>query len=319
MQQEKDYLKNLLARYQSGSLSEDEKKMISQWLYQLNLEESNLTLEQFNALSKKSFQEISERINPPKKTKYFNLFTKSHAVAASLVFLLGLSCWFFMQNKQQQTNSSFNREFLVVNTGIGENKTIRLSDSSMVILNGMSKLSYPKTFSKDKREVRLEGEAYFEVSKNPDKPFEISANGFDVQVLGTSFNIRSYSDENLNSVSVRTGKVAVVSPLQNQILLAGESVEIENATGAWTKGKINTDDVSKWKDGKLIFNNQSMKSITRVLERKFNVDFVFKNKRIQDKIISLQIKDQSLKNIMSALQLSAEFQYEQNENTITIW
>ena len=62
-----------------------------------------------------------------------------------------------------------------------------------------------------------------------------------------------------------------------------------------------------------------MKSITRVLERKFNVDFVFKNKRIQDKIISLQIKDQSLKNIMSALQLSAEFKYEQNENTIIIW
>jgi ferric-dicitrate binding protein FerR (iron transport regulator) len=183
----------------------------------------------------------------------------------------------------------------------------------------MSKLSYPKTFSKDKREVRLEGEAYFEVSKNPDKPFEISANGFDVQVLGTSFNISSYGDENLSSISVKTGKVAVVSPLQNQILLAGEFVEIENATDTWTKGKINTDDVSKWKDGKLIFHNQSMKSITRVLERKFNVDFVFKNKRIQDKIISLQIKDQSLKNIMSALQLSADFQYEQNENTITIW
>lgn len=319
MQQEKDYLKNLLSRYQSGNLSEDEKKMISQWLYQLNLEESNLTLEQFNTLSNKSFQEISERINPPNKSKYFNLFKKFHAVAASLVFLLGLSCWFFMQNKQQQNDSSFNREFLVVNTGVGEHKTIKLSDSSMVILNGMSKLSYPKIFSEDKREVKLVGEAYFEVSKNPDKPFEISANGFDVQVLGTSFNVSSYRDDNLSSVSVRTGKVAVVSPLQNQILVAGESVEIENGTGAWTKGEINTHDVSKWKDGKLIFHNQSMKSITRVLERKFNVDFVFKNKRIQDKIISLQIKDQSLKNIMSALQLSAEFKYEQNENTIIIW
>ncbi|EJW92056.1 anti-sigma factor, partial [gut metagenome] len=103
-------------------------------------------------------------------------------------------------------------EWIQTETTFGEKKEITLADGSCVILNACSKLQYPNQFTDNYRNIKLNGEAYFQVAPNPDKPFRIKTPHFGVEVLGTKFNVKSYPDDQIQSVEVENGKVQVDLP-----------------------------------------------------------------------------------------------------------
>ena len=143
----------------------------------------------------RNFAAIKEKYATKKVTKTRNVIPMwSYAVAASLLLFFGLYQFYFFTNEVQ--------------TDFGFTKTIVLKDNSHVTLNSKSKISYPNLFQYN-RNIRLEGEAFFEVAKNPDQPFFVYANGLVTKVLGTSFIISAFETEKDVKVVVKTGKVSV--------------------------------------------------------------------------------------------------------------
>ena len=208
----------------------------------------------------------------------------------------------------------------VVNAN-GQRSTVTLPDNSEVFLAAGSKLVFPEKFAPGSRQVKLEGEAFFQVTKNPHRPFIIHTGNIQTRVLGTSFRIQAFKDKPL-IVSVATGKVRVDDYTGNlvkslAILTPGQQVTW-NMGNALTS-KIAVDDVKSWKDGRLVFNKQRLKEITNVLERWYDVKITYKNKvKASEELTVVLQASTSLRKIMEVLSATGHFQYKIIGKNVTI-
>ncbi|MBL1411488.1 FecR family protein [Sphingobacterium faecale] len=235
--------------------------------------------------------------NIPHRRK--NNFYYWTACAIALILLIG---GFFYS--KQLSSSMDTLELIQVSTKAGERKKITLRDGSSILLNGNSSLYYPKLVTDDYRMVKLQGEAFFDVASDRQKPFIVIADDFTTQVVGTSFNIDT---DNNRTIQVNTGKVNVfkvsdksitqalkahhlqISKLDKDIaaistgsvtLIEGEKAKL-NATGAW---EVSPYSLRNWKDNELTYINEPMTKVVRNLYRNFGdsirLDSSFMNKKI---------------------------------------
>ena len=173
----------------------------------------------------------------------------------------------------------------------GETATIQLPDGSRVSLNSGSTLTRNKFFGITNRKLTLDGEAFFTVEKN-ETPFIVHANDAVIQVTGTAFNVRSWSDEPENSsvVSVQSGQVwfyANQNPDARVTLNPGESSKLNPDEFIPVKPiRFNKDQVLAWRNDNLSFNNQTLRTIFRQLERTFDVNITFDNQEIADSYLT---------------------------------
>lgn len=201
----------------------------------------------------------------------------------------------------------------------GQKATIKLSDGTIVYLNADSKLSFPEHFQTDRREVLLEGEAFFEVVKNSNRPFIIKSGQLTTTVLGTSFSIKAFEGEPLR-VTVATGQVKVNTQEGEGI---SEEVLLRPHQQAYYDGKLRKREVDirefiAWKDKIIHFEEISLSEAAIVLERWYNMTIVIENKAIQDCKISGQYIDESLVNIMESFQhiLGIRYRFEEGRKLI---
>lgn len=162
----------------------------------------------------------------------------------------------------------------------GEYK-LRLSDGSLVILNSGSKLRYPVHFSGDLREVFLCGEACFEVTKNPDKPFVVRTDRADVQVLGTLFNVSAYSDEENTEVTLVNGRVQVGREEEHTVLLPGQQFLLNNRTLEKTIHEVDTNVYVAWTNGLFRFDAMPLDQLMLKLSRWIPITYTFKDEAIK--------------------------------------
>lgn len=156
-----------------------------------------------------------------------------------------------------------------------------LSDGTKVWLNSDSQLKYPVQFNGDMREVYLKGEAYFEVAHNARKTFIVSTSKGDIRVLGTSFNVRDYRDENKVVTTLEAGQVRYISPGRGEIdLIPGYMLE-DGAGSPLIPRKVNTEEYTGWKDGKYIFDDVSVEEIMTTLARWYDVTVVYENNQVR--------------------------------------
>jgi len=187
----------------------------------------------------------------------------------------------------QKTTNKNEIAFNTLLVPYGKRKEIILNDGTKVWLNSGSKLIFPAYFSDDKREVYLEGEAIFEVAHNPKKPFFVKANAYNVQVLGTVFNISNYKDDDAIKTVLKSGSVQI-NYENNRLLSTTESIKITpNTLAVYHKNhkKVNTQQVKvdtyfSWRDGVFIFKNDSMASIMKKLSRYYDLEIIINNKNI---------------------------------------
>lgn len=197
---------------------------------------------------------------------------------------------------------------------------VQLSDSTKVWLNSDSKLKYPKQFRENKiREVELVyGEAYFEVSPSTahnGAKFKVIAPAQAVEVLGTEFNIKAYSDEQKSFTTLVEGKVLTETEKSNQLLSPGQQAVIENTTGIVTVEPIDVYNETSWKQGVFSFKQKSLLEITKVLSRWYNIDFEFKNENLKlVKFIGVLKKKQPLDDILNLMQNTAYIKHYEIKN-----
>lgn len=148
---------------------------------------------------------------------------------------------------------------------------LRLADGSRVWLNAGSSLRFPAVFKGPDRQVTLEGEAYFEIVNDKDHPFSVKTKSTEVTVLGTSFDIMAYSDENVLSTSLLTGAVKVTTESTQRTLVPGQQAVIQPTTGAMQIHRANVEQFATWKNGVMEFEGADLGTVMRAFARWWNV------------------------------------------------
>ncbi len=166
----------------------------------------------------------------------------------------------------------------------GSEYYVALEDGTKVWLNADSKLKYPVVFSEDRREVYLEGEAYFEVSHSSSNRFFVVTPTCEVSVLGTKFNVKSYSDEKIVYTTLAQGSISFkeLGSSESIILKVGEQIAYSNITGDYVVNKVNVNNYIGWKDKLFTFKNLSLVEIMTMLSRWYCVDIVYESNDIKN-------------------------------------
>lgn len=193
----------------------------------------------------------------------------------------------------------------------GEYKII-LSDGSHVWLNSETKLKYPVKFTKDTRNVYLEGEAFFEVARDSRKPFFVHLeNEAEVRVLGTAFNVRSYSDEDIMETVLEKGSIEMQFAEQDVLLTPSFKVEYHKKTKEISEKKVDTELYTAWKDGRYVFYNESLENILHKLSRWYDIDVVFKDEAVKKMAFNGNVrKYENVNVLLDALQASGGVRFE---------
>ena len=276
--QRKEFLE-LFQKQLQGTITPEEEGRLSQW-FEKQQEEG---MSEWNTQQLGDQQQMQEEI-------YSNIIHKNRKplilrqptiwlkVAASVALVAALSIVFFKSN----FNGSKTPVPLVYQTdsaGYGQVVKVTLPDSSRIWLNAGSRIRYPKTFAANKREIQLQGEAFFEVTHQASRPFIVHAGKLNTQVLGTSFNIKAYSDDPQIQVTVHTGKVGIY-PQTNQTTKTNKAVFLTpNQTGIFNKRNenihaenVNSEESMVWRVGKLVYKNELLTTALRDLKHKYGVD-----------------------------------------------
>ncbi len=211
------------------------------------------------------------RLKIPKKSNTRRII-KYASVAASIIGII------FIGVKALRLHNEYNSQNRTELFSDNSVKCITLSDSSVVYLNKGTSLSVNNAlFNKNNREIWMNGEAYFEVAKNPDKPFIVHSGDFNVEVKGTAFNIKSYSEINRYVVSVSHGKVEVdKGKSQLGILTKNNELAFDMNQNNYQIVKKNTALNHEWIRGKLLFDNVNIQELKLRLKQRYNVDLELK-------------------------------------------
>lgn len=212
--------------------------------------------------------------------------------------------------------------YLEMNNPKGRRTMITLTDSTVVYLGAASGIKFPKQFSGRSREIFLYGEAFFEVRKDPAKPFIVHTGTVQTRVLGTSFKIEAFNNRPLE-VAVATGKVSVdfkdEDKMKNLAILT-PGWKLVSVKGAHHKEQVNIAETSAWKNAILAFSNQPVSKIMESIERTYNVKVSLKNPQKGKERLTLRFDSRDpLNKVMTALAEAGQFKYQIiNRETVII-
>lgn len=268
----------------------------------------NLEAIETDALQHNSIQEsIPRSFFSPQYFRY---------AAVLALMILGFSIYQTLPSKNTPVKEQIAMREL--NNAKGQRSKVVLPDGSTVYLGAASKLIFPEQFKSNSRTVKLEGEAFFEVSRNPNQPFIVHTGTVQTRVLGTSFKIEAFRNQAL-IVAVATGKVRVdqyegTESQQLAILNPGQTVSYDQ--GKVNNSRISPEEINSWKDARLSFHQQPLKEISGILERWYNVSISFENRIKEKEKITVTLKaDVPLHKIMKVLAATGHFKYRIDENT----
>lgn len=224
----------------------------------------------------------------------------------------------YLKNKSKQAEQKFN----TLKTPRGGEFFLMLSDSTKVWLNAESQLKYPVVFSSEKRTVELTGEAFFEVTPNPDKPFQVILGDQTIEVLGTSFNVTSYEDDAEVVTTLIEGKVNVNKRFGNKesiILSPNEQSKLNRETGEINNIKVDPNQFIAWKSGKFYFRQQKLKDITKVLSRWYDIEIFFLDSKTENKKFTGRFKRyENFDHVRSIIESTEEVTFIRKGKTIII-
>ena len=196
---------------------------------------------------------------------------------------------------------------------------LTLSDGTRVWLNSETSIQYPVAFGAKERRVFVQGEAYFEVAKDANKPFTVQFMSSSVTVLGTSFNIRAYPEEKRSQTTLAEGSVRIYSPGSSMLLKPGEQAEVSALSGEMVKQEVEVKNFTSWKDGRFVFEQQPLEYIMRPLERWYDIRVIFKDEGAKRISLSGNMKRYGdFSQVMKMLQMTGDVRFELHGNDVYI-
>jgi ferric-dicitrate binding protein FerR (iron transport regulator) len=243
------------------------------------------------------------------------LWRRLSAAAAVIIAIGALTLW-YMSGSSKQAAANPLANLVEKHNARGTKSTIELNDGSKIWLNADSKIQYPEVFTGNTREVYLNGEAFFEVAKNPSRPFIIHLANGTVRVLGTSFNIRAYDNEKIVETSVATGKVAFIpkqhgqhKPLDTVFITPNNKVRYVLDDELLNIVPTLAAEDKAWTEGRLIFKALTLEEIALELERNFGKKVTFMDDVPKSYRLTGSFQNNNLDEIMYYLSQTKDFYY----------
>jgi transmembrane sensor len=329
----KNELKNideLIRRYLTGNLSDDEYQKLTAFI-QASRENAEYFREFKNNWepepdehTDKNWQKLSNRIHRlTTLNKSFagrtNLYINLRRIAALLIFGLFIGGTLIIYNLYKKHHLE---NKLVFEAPQGEKSKVVLADSTVIWLNSSSKLEIKNNYNVLNRKVQLEGEAYFEVTGNTRLPFKVSTSDLDISVLGTKFNIIAYPDENITETSVIEGVVEVATkakPAAKKITLKqNQKLSYDKNTNTLTYQSANPKVETAWMNNMLIFDNEHYLKVFNKLERWYGVEIEVAGEIKYEPHYTFKIKTESLNEMLNLLNIIAPIEYKIDGDRVTI-
>lgn len=313
-----------MTKYFSGELSSEEKTLFEDWAEKID--KQNLLKEMatdikhfdetdylFEKTTDQAWSDLHAKIKNEetvslKTKKQHSLFKTFYRVAAALVIVMGLS-WAIVQ---------FTTSTKTLSTDFSQTE-ITLPDGSTVSLNANSKLIYPKSFASDNRYVKLIGEAYFDITPNPNKPFIITANNAEIKVLGTRFNVVANKELDKVEVLVESGLVSLssVTDEENSILLEkGEFGVLEE--NILTESQASNPNYLSWKTKVMDFRDEDLYAVLEVINHTYGVNIVLDSEPLNDLKLTSRYDNINLDTLLQSICIAFDLKISEINNQIIL-
>lgn len=332
---------DIIGKYLAKETSEVEDEIIKNWLNESKQNKREFEMHkdvwektQFHFISSDSesvFKNVLNKIDDQheleiaknqstieRRTK--RRFLRVAKIAASLLLLTTIG--YFLNSQMPQTPVVVVKTVKKENVA-GQKLKVFLPDGSQVWLNSESKISYPEKFEDEKRVVQLEGEAFFDVVKNPNRPFIVRTGNVSTTVLGTSFNVQAFRNESITHVALQSGKVKVEvndqSGKEEIFLEPGEGISYDKSSHKTLKAQFDEEAMLSWKDGILVFKGADLDEIVGTLNRWYGVNIIVENHGNEKWEYEGSFDNDNLDNVLGQIAYVQEFSYEWvDENKVII-
>jgi ferric-dicitrate binding protein FerR (iron transport regulator) len=319
----------VLFKYISGQANSEEKSEVQHWVDESDDRKKEL-IRLKNVWIMSGLENEPEHINKEEEinriwgiiremtgnTKNKSLRMTWLKYAAAILLLVGISgtVGYFLSNSGSESS------YTEIYVPKGERSTVVLPDGSTVQLNSDSHLKFRSSFSAKKRDVTLEGEGFFKVVHDKDRPFVVETPTMQVQVLGTVFNVCSYPTDSIATTFLQSGKVKINSNKRDEIFLSPNEVFTYNkTTHESAKSKIQDQRFTDWTKGILTIKEETIGELSKKLERRFNIQIRFGDNEVKEHIYTGSIKDEDLNTLLEALTFVSSINYKKEGNTITLF
>lgn len=308
----------LLKRYISGEASEEERLQVFVWA---NADHDRmkelLALRKLNDITawRQNKEPVPETARFEKNHPALYRTIRIASVAAVFLLLLGMN--FYLINRKQSPETIMQK----INVPAGQRAELVLADGTVVWLNAGSSLTFPNNFNGDTREVYLDGEGYFDVKHHAEQHFIVKTSGYDVNVLGTQFNVLAYSHSPLFEVSLLNGSLEVCAADKREIIKLEPDTRAYLSENKLIKGAIRNYDNFLWKDGLLCFDDEPVESMKAKLELYFDTKIIIENASFKTKKYTGKFRTKDgIEHILKVFRLKDKFTCEKDEehNVITI-
>ncbi|SFT96204.1 ferric-dicitrate binding protein FerR, regulates iron transport through sigma-19 [Algoriphagus locisalis] len=268
---------------------------------------------------KRNVYTLPSQQKEPKLKKASNL---TWLRAAVVFVVLGLATLFYIQDRQVKNHSLelAIEDTMITNTNKkGEKTKVTLEDGSVVYLNSQSSITYSKNF-KANRSIQLEGEAFFEVVKDPDHPFVVDAKGIVTTALGTSFNISTFKKDQKVAVTLLTGKVKLNQSGKEAYieLNPGEESLLSPDLPEMEKYKVKSADKILWTQGILSFDEATLDEMVEILQRWYGVTIKINGQPQALNASGVFDNQESLRNVLNVMGKTLEFEFVMDGQKITL-
>ena len=192
-----------------------------------------------------------------------------------------------------------------------------LPDGSKVWLNSESSIKFPVSFTGSFRVVEITGEAFFEVAENHEMPFQVKTEGITVEVLGTSFNVRAYADEGSVSTTLVEGSVQIASPVSQAKITPGQMARADNSGQISVEDNADIDEITAWKKGLFMFNNENIEEIMSHISRWYDVDVAFAGEISNETFSGIVSRKSNVSEVLKIME-QAGIKFSLTEEVITV-
>ncbi len=321
-------IKSFIISYLDGDIEPLEQEKLLIWISESD--ENSRYFTQIKDLWEASLSNISEivgteeewgklrhRIVPKSKTKTVRFALNSWPrIAAVLIIGVLLGSLIVSQLSNQEP------VYFTSIAPLGSISQTILPDGSIVYLNAGSEIRYTLNSIKN-REVELSGEAWFSVEKDEDAPFVVHTNSYDVEVLGTQFNVKAYKEEQLVTTTLEEGSVLIrtsenIKLKENIYLKPGEQLTYDRTINKLQKKEVETRLYTSWRENKLIFLDMNFNELIELLQRKYGVEIIISDTEIQNYHYTGTIKDETILEVLNVIQYTYPIQYKINGQKVII-
>lgn len=314
----------LLAKFFEGNCTPDEVARIEEWKGQ-----SNANLNTFNRLKKiwdetgsirpqsevqateAAWQKLKTQLTqqaPQKAAPRRNTLLFIVPRVAAVLLLVSMVIFYLVPGSPTSTAV----KMIEISTQKGERRQLALADGSTIWLNAESTIKYPEAFDGNTREVYLDGEAYFDVAKNPSKPFKVHTNDVTTQVLGTSFNVLAYKEQPNIAVALDEGKVALSYGNETVDLEPGTKASFDKKTHHFNKTVI-TNKHNLWRNNIIDFDNITLAQAAQTIERWYGKKVVIENVNLQGCRITASFNNPTIDDVLEIISSTLSLQVEEKD------